>query len=126
MQIIVRRSEIDRHDAVARVVAYYDDHVQFSLAAHGEGLTVVSLPIEAIETRGGMPTLKADWRDKFKGARVGEPFSLQDQVASVAEMLTLLLENADTTKWPERVRNRRAEFDKAWAHLKAARNASRS
>lgn len=135
-QAFVSRNDLNRTgDDPIPVVAFYEASVDISSDAHGEGMTVITVPSDAIEsgTPGIGPVLAPGWRDKYRAEvaggeasrRILEVFPDHSQRNSSAEYSNYItLHGADTSRWPQAAQLRRAEIERAWTYVNAVRTAN--
>jgi hypothetical protein len=122
------------------VVAFYPDDADVSATAHGEGVTVLTLPAGVIaapkkDGGSGMPTLIDDWRDRAGAIpveaeakrRINEAFPLAEQIDALQDMLTFLMKHgANPATWPEDALARKAEIDVRWKYVGEVKERARA
>jgi len=124
MKVFVRTADLAQTGQPVPVIAYYPDTTSVADTAHGENVTVLNLPDNAVkmETRpggrgAGRPVLVENWRS-FDGAM----FSITDQLASLHELLSSLLKyGGDLSKWPPEAIARKDELEAKWARTQTVK-----
>lgn len=122
MRVFIRTDELTNDKPT--LIAFYPDDSSVADDAHGEGMTVLTLPREVIQNsqgmKGGMPHLAADWRKRAGSVpieaeamrRIEESFPLAEQVKSMHDVIDIITKHgADMSKWPADVRQRKAAYD---------------
>lgn len=144
MKVFVRTSELGGEDPPTVIASYRDDSTVPD-DAHGDGVTVLTLPMSALAPppRGGatgrpggrLPTLAKDWREKAGTApvkaeakrRIEQEFSITDQLNALRELLANVLEHgADVGRWPDDARAHKAELDEKWRYVAEVRERARA
>jgi hypothetical protein len=129
MKVFIRTTDLNSE--TPNLIACYPDESSVSDDAHGEGMTVLIVPREVIESpkleiNGGMPYLATNWRER-SGAmpvkaeakrRIDDAFSVSDQLTALHDMIDAITRyGADASKWPEDVRHRKVTFDERWKYV---------
>ena len=134
MQVFVRRSDLTL-DSVP-VIGTYDDSVRIDPAQHGGDMVVLSLPPNAVispTAEISMPMLVTGWREANKQQIISaqatklidDVFPEYSQRNSTAELTGYIATyGADSNKWPDAARKRKAEIDRCWSYVNAVRNKS--
>ena len=118
------------------IIAFYPDDAIVPDNAHGEGVTVVSVPMGAIklplpdspDAQAGfsMPHLAPNWRELAGAApvqaeakrRIESAFPLSDQLSSLYDMVDAITKHGpDISRWPADVRQRKTAFDEKWKYV---------
>jgi len=133
MKVFVRTGDLSNPDPI--VVASYSDETVVPDNAHGEGLSVLTVPSDAVSTiEDGLPRLKRNWREQSgtmpveaeARRRIEKDFSVADQVSALYELVTLILDRGgDVSKWPRQAIARRSELDDLFSHVAAIRERAR-
>jgi hypothetical protein len=139
MKVFVRTSNLAEEKPI--VIAFYPDTSNVKDDAHGDGVTVLSLPMSALVTpdprnKGvNLYTLSSDWRQtsgslSVKGEakrRIEQVFSISDQLNALHEIIDIVVKHgADASRWPGSVRDRKIELDEKWNYIGEVRERVRS
>jgi hypothetical protein len=132
MKIVVRSNELG--GASPSVVAFYPDNSDVSADAHGEGMTVISVPQNVLAyetredgTRSPMPILAKDWRERAGSLplhaearrRIDDVLSVDEQMLSLHELIDLAIQHGtDISKWPQEAKDRKAEIEHQWKYIR--------
>jgi hypothetical protein len=129
MKVFIRTNDLD--GKTPTVVACYADETEIRDDVHGEGMTVLSVPREVIESpkleiNNGLPYLAANWRERVGSApvkaeakrRIDDAFSVSDQLNALHDMIDAIVRyGTDPAKWPEDARHRKVLFDERWKYV---------
>lgn len=135
MKVFVRSSNLAGERPV--VLAFYPDDSNVGNDAHGEGVTILTLPMEAIEKgeHSGLPSLVKDWRARAKSIpihaeakrRIEEAFTIEDQVNALREMIEMIMEHGlDSERWPVAARERKIAIDEKWSYIDEVKERARA
>lgn len=127
-------------DNSPRIVAQYPDGARVRDDAHGEGVTVLTLPDNLIvpEFEQGLfrgMRLVDDWRKRAgpemveaeAKRRTEEVASASEQAAALNEKLDLILRHGiNVSTWPEEAKDRKAEIDGVLSYVAAVRDRART
>jgi hypothetical protein len=136
MKVFVRTDSLGTQKPT--IIAVYPDDSNIPANAHGEGMTILHVPMQAIEKvppvnspeGGRLPVLSDNWREAAGDMpvkaeakrRIEEAFPASDQLNSLYEMVdTVVQYGIDITKWPADARQRKVEFDKKWKYVAEVR-----
>jgi hypothetical protein len=130
MKVFIRTSDIANEKPI--LIASYPDESDIKDNAHGEGMIVLTVPREVIQspTHGaagnGMPYLAKDWRERAGTVpvaaeakrRIEDAFPISDQLRSLHEMIDAMTKyGAQEAAWPPEIRQRKAAFDERWKYV---------
>jgi len=124
MKVFVRTGDLSTDEPV--VIATYSDESHVADSAHGDGMSVLTLPPDAVAMHDGMPHLRKDWRDRAgpmpvaaeAKRRVEREFPVDKQIDALRELIALILANGtESAKWPEGIRARMAEIDEQFRFI---------
>jgi hypothetical protein len=134
MKVVLKSSELNSNERPT-VIAFYDDNVEVSAAAHGDGMMVITVSSSMLDLSQHVPKLAADWRTKAGKAiteseakrRVDEVLPLTEQVSSLRETVELIVQHgADLATWPAEAKTRKAEIDNKWTYVDAVHERARA
>lgn len=140
MKVFVRTGDLAIGDK-PRVLAFYPDSTEVKDDAHGDGVTVLTLPSNAVVRQGrgrrggGMFVLADDWRDRAGSLpvemeakrRSDEVFPLAEQISSLRETVqNIFTHGSDPTQWPDDLKTRKAELDEKWRYLGEVKDRARA
>jgi hypothetical protein len=107
MKVFVRDDE---------VIAYYDDNADVSSDAHGAGVTMLTVPGNAIthemDPNHVLPPrvkLAHDWRTRSAETK------RTDRLGTLHELVELVIHHgSNIAAWPAEAKTRKSEIDKMW------------
>jgi hypothetical protein len=121
-KIFIRTSDLTDERPI--IVASYKDDTMIADDAHGEGMTVMTVPDQLLGGPSpnslGMASLVAGWRERAgtipvkaeAKRRIEKSFSISDQLNVLHDMVdTILKYGVDTSKWPADMVQRKAAYD---------------
>jgi len=124
-QVFVRSIDISLTNPV--VMAMYPDTRPVDPTIHGQGMSVYTLPMEAIQqpsaATGLMPVLVDNWQSMVPVATMGalrteNTFPLSAQIESLHQTIEGILKyGTDLSRWPREVRQNKANFDELWKYF---------
>lgn len=121
MKVFIRSEHLA--DEAPIVVGCYPDESLVKDEAHGEGVTVLTLPDDLVISdadKGGLLTLIKDWRQRAGALpvkaeakrRIVQAFTVSDQLNALHEIVDLITKHgSDVSAWPAGAQQRKAEFD---------------
>jgi hypothetical protein len=121
MRVFIRSEHLGEDEPI--VVGAYPDESPVKEDAHGDGVTVLTLPDGLVKSdvdKGGLLTLIKDWRARAgtlpvkteAKRRIGEVLTISDQLNALAELVDLITKHgADVSSWPEDAKQHKAQFD---------------
>jgi hypothetical protein len=130
MKVFVRTESLGTEKPA--VIAFYPDDSNIPANAHGDGITVLNVPMQVIEIPAAgigefrLPSLTSNWREAAGDMpvkaevrrRIETEFPTSEQISSLFELIDALIRHgSDISKWPTDVRQRKAEFDKKWKYV---------
>jgi hypothetical protein len=135
-KIFVRTNDLGEERPI--LIAQYNDGYPIADNAHGDGMTVLTVPREIIgrpsKDSCGLPSLVAGWRDKAGSMpvkaeaqrRIEEGFSTSDQLTALRDMLeAVMTHGVDANAWPPDVKARKIAFDEKWKYVTDIQNKMR-
>lgn len=137
MKVFVRKSDLAAGDKPV-AIAFYPDNSDIADDAHGEGVTVLTLPMHALvqpnPASGGLYHLADDWRERAGSLpveaeakrRIEETFGAQEQLNALREIVENIVKHGSISNWPEEARTRKAEFDEKWNYVDEVRERARA
>src|ERR1700747_2366295 len=132
MQVFLKRSDLSSNQD-AEILAVYEEGVEVDPKWHGGNAAIVHVPNSAINYSVSPYKLLAGWRDGNQAQmmaaeatqRIDDVFPDYAQRNLIAEIEGYILQyGADSTKWPEAAKQRKAEFDRCWNYVEAIRSTS--
>jgi hypothetical protein len=136
MKVFIRTSDLGEKSP--RLIAFYRDESAVPDDAHGEGMTVLTLPANAMiaerlyadaPPEAGEPIimrLADDWRQRVGPTvleaqatqRINEAFSPAEQISALRETVDLVIKHGpDASSWPTSAKQRKAEIDEKWKYI---------
>jgi hypothetical protein len=138
MKVFVPTSQLG--EVKPKILGVYPDNSSIADDAHGEGVTVLTVPGSAIvydmpfgipgkplgpegfrqKIKGNRPMLAADWRQKAGAMpveaeakrRIAEAFPLDEQILSLLNIIdTIVTNGTDVSKWPYAAQQLKNELD---------------
>jgi hypothetical protein len=134
MNVFVRRSSLAQSNADTPVMGFYEDHVSITPEMRRPEFVLLSLPPNAVVSKGlGTHVLAPGWREAYreqvaKGEaerRIAEVFPEQEQISAAME-LAMLAAQHQAGQWPREAQKRREEIERAWAYVRAVRQAAKA
>jgi hypothetical protein len=133
MKIFVRTNDLTAERPT--VIAAYTDDTVIADNAHGDGMTILSLPKEVIrnpETFGsGMLFLSPDWRERAGSMpvegeakrRIDDVFTIYDRLNALQDMIdAITTHGADASRWPPEARKCKTAFDEQRKYITEVRD----
>jgi len=124
-QVFVRSTDIGATNPL--VIAMYPDTRPVDTTTHGPGMSIYTLPMEAIqqpsEATGRMPVLVDNWQTmiittQMASTLVNSAFALSAQIESLHQTTEDMLKyGADVSKWPLDARQRKQQNDEKWKYV---------
>jgi hypothetical protein len=142
MKVFIRASELDSGEPV--VIASYDDAVDISPHAHGDGMILVTVPgnVLTYETTlagsfllRGLPKLARDWRERSSELtiageakrRIEEVLPASEQMATLYDIVDFFLKHGtDISSWPTDAKDRKAEIEQMWNYVREVKERARA
>lgn len=131
-KVFIRTSDLT-HDRPIVIASYKDDAV-IAADAHGEGVTVMTVPDQVVGGPSpnslGMASLVAGWRERAGDMptkaeakrRIEKSFSVSDQLNVLHDMVDAITKyGADMTKWPADVRQRKMAYEEGRKYIAQVR-----
>jgi hypothetical protein len=135
MKVFVRTSEL--HGKKPVVLAFYRDETEVNEKAHGDGITILRLPMNALvrDPIDKLFYLAEDWRqragpsmlDAEARRRIEEVLPIPEQISTLREMFDNIIKHGtDQAKWPSDARKRKTEIDELWNYVAAVKERARA
>jgi hypothetical protein len=139
MKVFIRTDQLNEQKP--QIIATYPDESSVSSSAHGEGVTILTLPTDVLarnvrrpgqqpyvrRSKFNLPTLVNDWRQRAGTIPVEAEAKrrIGDAIASNDELLKILNDimtfGADVSKWPPDAVQRKIELDEKRNYIDAVR-----
>jgi len=136
-KVFIRTNDLANERPI--IVASYADNTEIADDAHGQGMTVMTLPAFLLggpsKESLGMSSLVTGWRDKAGAIpvkaeakrRIERDFSVADQLNILHELVDAILKHgADMSKWPADVRQRKMAHDEGRKYIADVRERART
>jgi hypothetical protein len=142
MKVFIRSDDLTNERPI--IIEYYPDGSEVQDNAHGEGMTVLTVPKDVIQSQGkagvdgrniGPPALVSNWRqhvgsrpiDAEAEKRINEVFTQTEQISALHEIIDAMINHGiDSTNWPENLKVRRAEIEAQFEYVKAVKESARA
>jgi hypothetical protein len=135
MKVFVRTSEL--HGKKPVVLAFYRDDIEVNAKAHGEGTTMLTVPMSALvrDPIDKLFYLAEDWQQRAGPSmldaevkrRIEEIMPISEQISTLHETVNNIIKHgADHAKWPLEARGRKAEIDELWNYVAAVKERARA
>jgi hypothetical protein len=128
MKVFIRTADLDKERPI--ICASYGDDTVIADDAHGEGMTVLTLPSKTLggpsRESFGMPSLVAGWRGHAGDMpvkaeakrRIEQAFPVLDQLGALYDIIdTITKHGLDMSKWPADVRQRKLGYDEGFKYI---------
>ena len=131
MKVFIKTSELSQHSP--NVIASYPDNSDVAANAHGDGVIVVTVPqnlIQSVTDSNFQSRVKLveGWRERAGKTimvaeaerRALEVFPRDQQVRAINELVfSVLRHGPDPEKWPNEAKQRYIKIDQLWKYLGA-------
>jgi hypothetical protein len=135
MKVFIRSSDLTGEKP--RVIAFYPDGSDVPDNAHGDGITVLNLPMSVLvrEAYDPVPVLAEDWRARAGSLvveaeakrRIDEALPLSEQIGALREMISFIVQyGVNVSEWPAAATARKAELDELWNYIDEIRERARA
>jgi hypothetical protein len=127
-KVFIRSSDLTRERPI--IAASYQDDYPIPDDAHGEGMTIMTLPHSVLggpsKDSLGLPSLLPGWRERAGDIpvkaeakrRITEAFSISDQLNALFDMVDAILKyGTDQNKWPADIAQRKRAYDEARKYI---------
>jgi len=128
VQVFIRSTEMSDQNPL--VIACYPASRPVPVDTHGDGMSVLTLPIEAIKQPAlgvegiRLPMLADNWQSYPQSVtaeatrRVEEAFTTSEQIASLHQTIEDIQKyGTDLSKWPLEARQAKAKTDEKWKYV---------
>jgi hypothetical protein len=136
-KVFIRTNDLSNERPI--IVASYPDDATVADDAHGQGMTVLTVPSQVLggpsKESLGMASLAAGWREQAGDMpvkaeakrRIESGFSISDQLNMLHEIVDAITKHgADMTKWPADVRQRKMAHDEGRKYIAEVRDKVRA
>lgn len=136
-KVFVRTNDLSNERPI--IVASYPDDTTIADDAHGEGMTVLTVPSQVLggpsKESLGMSSLVAGWREHAGDMpvkaearrRIEKAFSVSDQLNMLHDMVDAITKHgSDMSKWPADVRQRKMTHDEGIKYIAEVRTKTRA
>lgn len=127
-KVFIRTNDLGNERPI--IFASYKDDSLIPDNAHGEGMTVLTLPdglLGAVSQEAlGMASLVKGWREKAGDIpvkseakrRIEQGFSTADQLNALHDLIDAMLKyGADISRWPADVQQRKLNYDEGFKYI---------
>ena len=127
-KVFVRTNDLDNERPI--IVAKYRDDTVIADDAHGDGVTVLTVPDQVLggpsKESLGLPSFVAGWRGLVGDIpvkaeakrRIERSFSISDQLNALNDMVDAILKHGvDMARWPADVRQRKMAYDEGHKYI---------
>jgi len=136
-KIYIRNSDLTLERPI--IVASYSDDTVIADDAHGEGMTVLTVPNQLLGGPSpgslGMASLVTGWRERAgqmpvkaeAKRRIEAGFSVSDQLNALYDLVNAILQyGTDIHKWPADVTQRKLVYDEGFKYVADIREKTKS